>query len=378
MKHTRIFTTGISFLLFLFLFIPTASHAESGQSYEVHSPLLNVRSEPGHDAQVIGQLTTGDTIVAFQEKYGWIQTYYGGQEAWIAKQHLIANDTEEQSEQSSSDDGSEDNSETITVSNDNVNIRSGPSTNHSTIGSASSGDTYNVVGSEGDWYQVSLKDDSTGWIANWLTGSEEETAASETDTEEAPQDKTKSTSTDEQQSLEGYNIVLDPGHGGKDPGSIGLGDVEEKDVILSTAEHVAQSLRDAGANVTLTRSEDYFVSLDERVNISESNEADAFVSLHYNAFPIISVGGISTYYASDSGESLAQNVQSSLTSSVSLQDKGVMPAEYRVIQQNSTPAILMELGFITNPEDLSIVQTDDYQNKVGQSITNGLESYFNN
>ena len=375
MKLTRIFTVGIGFLLFLFLFIPTASHAESGQTYEVHSTSLNVRSAPADDAQVIGQLMTGDKVVAFQEQYGWIQTYYGGQEVWVAKHHLMSTGTAKSNTASSS----EGTAETITVATDNVNIRSGPGENHSIIGSASSGNTYNVAESAGEWYKVSFKDGSTGWIAAWLTSEGAKSQASELETEEAPASKTKSTSTDQQpsnQSLEGYNIVLDPGHGGKDPGSIGLNGVKEKDIISSTADHVAQTLRDAGANVTLTRSGDYFVSLDERVRISDSNHADAFVSLHYNAFPIISIGGISTYYASGSGKNLAQSVQSSLASTVNLQDRGVMQANYRVIQQSSAPAVLMELGFITNPNDLSVVQTSDYQNKVAQAITNGLKNYL--
>lgn len=381
MKLTRLFTIGFSFLLFLFLFIPTASHADNGQTYDVHSASLNVRSEPDQGAQIVGQLTTGDKVVAFQEQYGWVQTFYDGKKAWVAKHHLVSSTNDEsQGSKSDTESSTTATSKTITVTENNVNIRSGPGTDHSVLGTASAGNTYDVAGSEGDWYKVSFKDGTTAWIAGWLTSEGAKAKPVEEKTEEASTGKTKSTTTEQKatsDSLSGYNIVLDPGHGGKDPGSIGLGGVKEKDIILSTTDHVAQALRDAGANVILTRSEDSFVSLDKRVQISDSYNTDAFVSLHYNAFPITSVGGISTYYSSGTGENLAQSVQSSLASTVNLQDRGVMQANYRVIHQNQAPAVLMELGFITNPTDLSVIQTSDYQNKVGQAVTNGLKDYLN-
>lgn len=372
MKSWHQFTIGISFLLFLFLFIPATTHAESGQAYEVSSASLNVRSEPAPNAQIIGQLTAGDKVVAFKEEYGWVQTYLAGQEAWIAKHHLISVDSERQKSHHTDATNA---SEKITITTNGVHVRSGPGTNHSIIGSVSSGNTYNVVESAGDWYKVSFSDGTAGWVAGWLTSSGNKSSASKSNhsklSDNAP---TKQLSANK--SLAGYNVVLDPGHGGKDPGSIGLYGVKEKDLISSTANIIAQALRNAGANVILTRSSDYFISLDERVHISESYDTDAFVSLHYNAFPIVSVNGVSTYYANGNSQRLAQVVQSSLMSSVNLHNRGVMQANYHVIHDNSAPSILMELGFITNPNDLAIIQTGDYQSKVAHAITNGLKNYF--
>lgn len=366
MKLLHQFTIGFSFLLFLFLFIPTVSHAESGQTYEVSSALLNVRSEPAPNAQIIGQLTTGDKVVAFKESYGWIQTYLAGQEVWIAKHHLISVGSEKRSSETNT-------SEKITIAASGVNVRSGPGTNHSIIGSVSSGNTYNVIETAGDWYKVSLSDRTAGWVAGWLTRANTKTTTSSGESNsEAMTLNNESTN----KSLSGYNIVLDPGHGGKDPGSIGLYGVKEKDVITSTANVVVQKLRNAGANVMLTRTSDHFISLAKRVRISESYDTHAFISLHYNAYPIISVNGVSTYYANGNSQKLAQDVQSSLASSVNLRNRGVMQADFHVIHQNSAPSILMELGFITNPNDLSVVQTSDYQGKVAQAITNGLKNYF--
>ncbi|MFD1039081.1 N-acetylmuramoyl-L-alanine amidase [Virgibacillus byunsanensis] len=177
--------------------------------------------------------------------------------------------------------------------------------------------------------------------------------------------------------LEGYNIVLDPGHGGKDPGAIGLGGVHEKDFIMPTTYKVAQHLRDAGATVILTRTADYFVPLGERIRISNSYNTDAFISLHYNTFPTYTVNGISTfYYTNGNDRKLAHEIQSSLAANVPLKNRGIMQGDYRVLRKNSDLAVLLELGFITNPDDLSTVQTLEFQNGVAEGIVEGLRSYF--
>lgn len=378
----RHFSIFIGFLLFLFLFIPANSYAESGDTYEVGTTILNVREEPAGNAKVIGLLSNGDKVVAFQEKYGWIQTYYGGEAAWIAKHHLIrtSSGSEVNNSTNTSDTSVQTASGEITVTARSVNIRSGPGTNYAIIGGTQAGDTYNIVKTSDKWYQINLGNGSTGWIAGWLTNNA--TAAESNSTAEESSNtvsvSAKPVKQASNQSLTGYNIVLDPGHGGKDPGAIGLGGVYEKDFISSTASKVAQQLRNAGANVILTRAGDYFVSLNERARISNAYNTHAFVSLHYNAFPIISVNGVSTYYSSTSDKQLAREVQSYLASTVSLHNRGIMQGHYRVLRNSNAPSILLELGFITNPNDLSIIQTADYQNKVAQAVTNGLKNYFHN
>ncbi|OZU89240.1 N-acetylmuramoyl-L-alanine amidase [Virgibacillus indicus] len=378
----RHFSIFIGFLLFLFLFIPANSYAESGDTYEVGTTILNVREAPASNAKIIGLLSNGDKVVAFQEKYGWIQTYYGGEAAWIAKHHLIrtSSSSEVNNSTNTSDTSVQAATGEITVTARSVNIRSGPGTNYAIIGGTQAGDTYNIVKTSDKWNQINLGNGSTGWIAGWLTNN---ATAAESDSTAEESSNTVSVSAKpvkqaSNQSLTGYNIVLDPGHGGKDPGAIGLGGVYEKDFISSTASKVAQQLRNAGANVILTRAGDYFVSLNERARISNAYNTHAFVSLHYNAFPIISVNGVSTYYSSTSDKQLAREVQSYLASTVSLHNRGIMQGHYRVLRNSHAPSILLELGFITNPNDLSIIQTADYQNKVAQAVTNGLKNYFHN
>src|SRR5699024_5067467 len=119
---------------------------------------------------------------------------------------------------------------------------------------------------------------------------------------------------------------------------------------------------------------DYFIPLEQRAQISNSHGADAFISLHYDAYPVLSMQGMAAFYYGDSGYQLASSLQQSLGASTSLHNRGVLFGDYRVLRQTSAPAALLELGFITNSYDLNIVQTEDFQSSVAQAITNGLIS----
>ena len=357
----------IVLILFITFFTPVVNtEAASGDTYEVSSMVLHVRDEPASNAAIIGLLHKGDQLTAFQEKYGWVQTYYSGETAWIAKHHLIS--TETVSQVAATVPSS---SESITVSDSSVNIRSGPGLDYVVIAGASQGESFPVIEKSGDWTKITLANGTAGWIASWLTTGSEVKSISTVQ----PASKT----TPEQvtnNSLAGYHIVLDAGHGGKDPGAIGLEGIYEKDLVSATTSKIANTLRAYGATVIETRTGDYFLTLGQRVDISNAYQTDAFISVHYNAFPILSVQGMNTYYASDFGRELADSIQSSLASAVPLTNRGIIEENYKVLRNTFAPSILMELGFITNPYDLSVVQTADYQNKVAEAVANGLLDYF--
>lgn len=370
--------TGIGVLLLLFLAIssllPVTSVAENGDVYEVGDIKLNVRAAPSKQADVIGQLEKGDRVMVFEEQYGWAKTYYGGEEAWFAAYYATK----------LSDSGQVSKEQSVTVTASGVHIRSGPGTNHSIIGFTTSGDTYSLLETSGGWHNVNLGDGSSGWIAGWLTDSgvtdetaderkPEETAKKDNQAEET-KSETAGVSTINQP-LSGYNIVLDPGHGGKDPGAV-VGKIHEKDLVTQTADNVAQKLRDEGATVILTRTGDYYVTLEDRVRISRDYHTHAFVSLHYDAFPVIATSGVSTYFNSTADRELADAMQSSLSSNLTLHNRGVMQGSYRVLRNNPAPSVILELGFMTNPNDLAVIQTEDYHNSVAEAVTDGLKSYF--
>jgi N-acetylmuramoyl-L-alanine amidase len=175
--------------------------------------------------------------------------------------------------------------------------------------------------------------------------------------------------------LSGYTIVLDPGHGGKDPGALGHHEVLEKDLILSTTLTIAKQLDQAGATVILTREDDSFVSLKDRVQISNQSQADAFISIHFNSYEEDYVGGFNTYYDRN-GKRLAYTIQENLSNELHLRDRGVIQHGFTVLRENERPAVLIELGFITNKKELATLQTEDYQSRVAEAIRKALVAYF--
>src|SRR5699024_6386736 len=178
--------------------------------------------------------------------------------------------------------------------------------------------------------------------------------------------------------LNGYNIILDPGHGGKDPGAIGIRGTLEKNHAINTAHSVAEGLREAGATVIMTRSSDTYVTLEDRISLSNEYATDAFISLHYNALPLESVNGFSTYYHTHGNRRLlADSIQSGLEQHMALNSRGLMQNDYHVLRKNSDLAVLVELGFITNPYDLSVIQTAEHQRSVADGIVEGVMTYFN-
>ncbi|WP_156854100.1 N-acetylmuramoyl-L-alanine amidase [Oceanobacillus sp. AG] len=383
MKNLKI--SFIVIVLLTFFIHVEKMEAASGQTYEVGANILHVREDHAGDARIIGLLNKGDKLTAFGEQYGWVQTYYGGSTAWVAKHHLIPTDsavTTASSDQAATTKASESTTAgQITVTAPSVNIRSGPSLDHAVIAGAVQGETFHTISVSGDWVNIKLSNGDTGWIAAWLTSSQSNMASTSETATEIGTTQVASASTEQVQSsanssLSGFNIVLDAGHGGKDPGAIGLSGIHEKDLVHQTTNTIAQVLRNYGATVIETRTSDYYLSLDERANLSNAYDTDAFISIHYNSFPIVSVQGINTFYYSDAGYQLGKHVHSNLSSTVPLTNRGLGQTGYKVLRNTDAPAILLELGFITNPYDLSVIQTADYQQTVAESIAQGLLNYF--
>ncbi|WP_054751818.1 N-acetylmuramoyl-L-alanine amidase family protein [Piscibacillus salipiscarius] len=175
-------------------------------------------------------------------------------------------------------------------------------------------------------------------------------------------------------SLEGRKIVLDLGHGGKDAGAVGVGGVLEKNLLLDTGLVVADKLKDAGAKVILTREKDHYLTLEERVEISKKHNPDAFVSLHYDSFYDSTVSGTTVFYHRD-GE-LAESMKLALDDDPSIKSRGAKKALYKVLTNTKSPSVLLELGFITNPSELEIIQSESYHKEVAEAIKNGLLKYF--
>ena len=172
-------------------------------------------------------------------------------------------------------------------------------------------------------------------------------------------------------------VVIDPGHGGKDPGAIGLRSLQEKKVVLDISQKVTQILEKRGIQVIITRRNDTFVSLQGRVNIAEKYNAKAFVSIHANAISKSKtyVNGLETYYFS-TGLRLAQSIHRSIIRRLDVRDRGVRRARFYVLRKTSMPAVLVETGFVTGSSDSAKLANSSYRTRMAEAIAEGIISYM--
>ena len=166
--------------------------------------------------------------------------------------------------------------------------------------------------------------------------------------------------------------MLDPGHGGRDQGAEGANGTLEKELTLRTAKLLANKLEAAGVNVILTRSKDEYVSLYERIN----NPADAFISLHYDSINDKSIHGHTSYYYYSYEKELAATIHRHIAESNNLKDRGVRYGDYFVTRENSNPSVLLELGYLSNPNEEGVIKTKKYREAVTTAIVKGLTEYF--
>ncbi|MCY7765352.1 MULTISPECIES: N-acetylmuramoyl-L-alanine amidase [Bacillus] len=178
--------------------------------------------------------------------------------------------------------------------------------------------------------------------------------------------------------IEGKTVYIDAGHGGEDSGAVGNG-LFEKDINLAVSEYVTDKLKAEGANPVASRSDDHFLTLEDRVAKASANHADLFVSIHVNS-GVASASGTETYFQSDyEGENsrrLAADIQSQLVSSLQTRDRGVKESDFYVITYSQMPSVLAELGFITNSSDADKLGSEEYQQKAADAIVNGIDSYY--
>ncbi|MDM3848955.1 MAG: N-acetylmuramoyl-L-alanine amidase [Aphanizomenon gracile PMC627.10] len=172
-------------------------------------------------------------------------------------------------------------------------------------------------------------------------------------------------------------VIIDPGHGGKDSGAIGIGGVLEKDVILPISKRIAEVLERNGIQVIMTRDSDYFVTLPGRVTMAQRANADLFVSIHANSAGASrpEVSGLETYHY-DSGLTLAQIVHSKILQSLNVRDRKVRKARFYVLRKTSMPSILVETGFLTGRDDVAKLRTSAYQNQMAEAIAQGILQYL--
>ena len=194
-------------------------------------------------------------------------------------------------------------------------------------------------------------------------------------------------------------VVLDPGHGGEDPGAVGRRGIHEKEVVLDIARRVHRQLRGCGAEVRLTRERDTAISLSARTSQAKTWGADLYVSIHLNSAANKSASGVETFVlpapgfpSTSKGTNhahahpgnrydpasirLAYYVQKGLLLGTHAADRGIRRARYQVLRDAPCPAILVECGFVSNAADAGKLVRQDYRETVARGLANGILTFI--
>lgn len=185
-------------------------------------------------------------------------------------------------------------------------------------------------------------------------------------------------------------VVIDAGHGGVDPGAVGIGKVLEKDVTLAVSKRLQVLVQQSGAKTIMVREDDSDLGsaqgllkrkredLAQRIQLAMDAQAEVYISIHANSFPDAKLTGAQTFYHSDSpeGKLLAQSIQKELNSMTNGKRVVKGNQDIYVLKKAHQAAVTVELGFLSNVEEEQLLTTPEYQEKLAIAIYQGLSTYF--
>lgn len=185
-------------------------------------------------------------------------------------------------------------------------------------------------------------------------------------------------------------IVIDPGHGGFDPGKVGINDALEKEINLSISFKLKTALEKEGYEIVLTRTTDTGLNtatdkskksadMRNRVKVINDTKPLLAISIHQNSYPSESVKGAQVFYykASEEGKKLAEIIQESMKRLLDSNNKRVAKdnSNYYMLTHTQCPTVIVECGFLSNQQEARMLLDEDYQEKVAMAITNGVKDY---
>lgn len=346
--------------------------------------ILNVRSLPAVTGNVIHKLNDGEIVEVLGQSGEWLLVLIEGKNGYIHGNYTkevtvdtpsdgdVAIDTPEEPEvdepvveEPEVNETEEDIDNTPSLSGlvgkvtaSSLNIRKSPSTSAAVVGKLSAGQKVEVLSLDGYWAKIHTSS-GTGYIhKNYLklinqTGNV----------------------------LNGRIIVVDAGHGGKDPGA-SSNKLTESTVTLNVAKRVEAKLKKAGAKVLMTRSNNSYLTLEQRTDFAKKNYAETFVSIHVNAAGSSAAKGTEVYYDSSTNpnasesKQLANKIHNSILKGADMADRGVRDQRFYVVRNNNVAAVLVELGFITNSADFKKLSSDQYAEIYAEAIYQGLVQYY--
>lgn len=358
--------------------------------------VLNVRSLPSVNGSVIHKLTSEEIVEVIGQSGDWLLILSDNGEGYINSRYTvevgtetppevvppiepeepqepvepsIPDDTDDTDDTDYTDDSNQEVPEvpeppssttnlTGKVTVKSLNIRESASTESATIDTLTLGQTVEVLSIDGYWAEI---------YVNSQTGYVHKTYLKLLNQTDRP--------------LENRIIVLDPGHGAHDPGA-SSNKVTEKSITLKVALLVEAKLKNAGANVIMTRSNDTYLTLEQRTELAKQNFAETFISIHVNSATSTSPKGTETYFDSSTNANFAESkalatlIQRNLVKNANMTDRGVKDERFYVIRNNNIASVLIELAFISNADDFKKLTSDSYLEIYAESIYQGLVQYY--
>jgi N-acetylmuramoyl-L-alanine amidase len=316
---------------------------------------LNVRSGPGTSHGVIDSLSNGTQVeILSSQSNGWLRiSYNGGNTGYVSGQYVDVTGT---TPPPNSAPPATVNSGTVVGVSSSLNVRSGPGTNHSAIGSLARGANVDIRKTERNgWLQISYNG-SVGYVSGQYISLDVPSSGA----------------------LSGKVIMLDPGHGAHDPGAI-AGGMRESDLVLDISLRAQRLLQNQGATVLMTRTTDVFHSLSQRASMANNSNADIFISVHANAFNG-SANGTETFwnsrYQSANSEKLANTLQNATVQKMGTTYRRVAQQNFTVITSTRIPSALLEVGFMDHSGDAAKLRQSSYRDRSAEAIVEGVINYF--
>lgn len=250
-------------------------------------------------------------------------------------------------------------SASVIVEADVLRLRSGPGLDYKIIDRMLKGTVLTVMGNQNEWLKVITPEGKNGWTHGGYVRELSPTG----------------------DNLADKLVAIDPGHGGSDFGAVGVSGVREKDINIAVAQHLAAMLQEAGAKVIMTRSGDYSLSNQQRVDTANEAKADIYISIHANAFTSEESNGTETHFCDEkknsaAGRYLAYQLQRELLASLGLRDRGVKASSFFVLTKTEMPSALVEMAFMSNVEEEKQLTDPAYQKRAAKALFRGLQSYF--
>jgi N-acetylmuramoyl-L-alanine amidase len=319
---------------------------------------LNVRSLPSVDGDIIQKLNNNAIVEVVGQTGGWLLILLEEGEGYINGRYTVEAGTE-------TPETPEEPEEPVVTGNligkvtvKSLNMRQTASTDSPVIDALTLGQKVEVLSLDGNWAKIRVNS-KTGFVSKTYLKLINQTG----------------------NPLSNRIIILDPGHGAHDPGA-SKNQVTEKAITLKVGNLVEAKLKKAGAKVIMTRSNDTFLSLEQRTDFAKKNFAETFVSIHVNSATSTSAKGSETYFDSSlnansaESKSLATYIQNNLVKRANMVNRGVKDNRFYVIRNTNVAAVLVELAFISNADDYKKLTSDAYLEIYAESIYQGLQQYY--